>query len=138
MDEIALFSPSGNDAEKRLLAALEGIVPGVTLKTNRTPDSLQRRLLSGGSRSLNVVLLAATNQDLMSVLPLRELLLGFRVIVVLPDSDDHTLALGWGMWPRFLSYADGDFQDVAGVLNKIAGIATHKMKGASKQWASVR
>jgi hypothetical protein len=138
MDEIALFIPSRNDAAKRLMAALEGMVPGVILKTYRTPGSLRRRLLSGGSSALSVVLLAATNQDLMSVVPLRELLLGFRVIMVLPDADDRTLAIGWGMWPRFMSYADGDFQDVAGVLNKIVGIATHQTKGASGQWASAR
>ena len=75
------------------------------------------------------MILAATKQDLLAVVPLREMLLGFRVIMVLPDSDDLTLAMGWGMWPRFVSYADGDFQDVAGVLNKIVGTAIHQTRG---------
>ncbi len=138
MDEIALFIPSRNEAEKRLMAMLEGMVRGVSMKTYRNPDSLRRRLLPGGSSALTVVILAATKQDLLSVVPLREMLLGFRVIMVLPDSDDLTLAMGWGMWPRFVSYADGDFQDVAGVLNKIVGTATHQTRGVSRRWLSLK
>ncbi|HME46394.1 MAG TPA: hypothetical protein VKF36_25145 [Syntrophorhabdales bacterium] len=138
MNEIALFSPSRNDTEKRLMATLERRVPRGSLKTYRDPDSLRRRLLPGGSSAPTLVILAATKQDLLAVVPLREMLLGFRVIMVLPDSDDLTLAMGWGMWPRFVSYADGDFQDVAGVLSKIVGTATHQTKGASRRWLSLK
>jgi len=129
MDEIVLFIPSRNDAEKRLMAALERTVPRGSLKIYRNPDSLRRRLLPGRSNGLTLVILAATKQDLLAVVPLREMLLGFRVIMVLPDSDDLTLAMGWGMWPRFVSYADGNFEDVAGVLNKIVGTAIHQTRG---------
>ena len=138
MDEIALFVPSRNNTEKRLMAALQGVVPGVSLKIYRNPDSLRRRLLPDGSSAPTVVILAATKQDLLGVVPLRELLRGFRVIMILPDSDDLTLAMGWAMWPRFVSYADGDFQDVVGVLNKTVGTATHQRRGASRRWVSVK
>lgn len=138
MNEVALFIPSRNEAEKRLMATLEGMVPGVSMKTYRNPDSLRRRLIPGGSGVVTVVILAATKQDLLSVVPLREILLRFRLIMVLPDSDDLTLAMGWGMWPRFVSYADGDFKDVAGVLNKIVGTATHQTRGVSRRWLSLK
>lgn len=138
MDEIALFIPSRNDAEKRLMAALERRVPRGSLKTYRNLDSLRRRLLPGGSNAPTLVILAATKQDLLAVVPLREMLLGLRLIMVLPDSDDLTLAMGWAMWPRFVSYADGDFQDVAGVLSKIVGTATHQTRGVSRRWLSLK
>ena len=138
MDEIIFFIPNKNDAEKRLMGAVERLVPTLSMKICRNSYSLRRRLLPGGNSPSAVVILAATKQDLLSVMPLRELLLSFRIIMVLPDSDDVTLAMGWGMWPRFVSYADGDFRDVAGVLNKIVGIAPRQAKGALKRWTSVR
>ena len=138
MDEIVCFIPGRNDGEKRLMAAVERLIPTVSMKVYRNADSLRKRLLPGGSSALAVVILAATKQDLLGVVPLRDLLLSFRIIVVLPDSDDVTLAMGWGMWPRFVSYADGDFSDVAGVLDKMVGTAPHQVKGATRRWASVR
>ncbi len=138
MDEIACFIPSRHDGEKRLMAAVKRLIPAVSMKVYRNADSLRRRLLPGGSSASAVVIFAATKQDLLSVVPLRDVLLSFRIIMVLPDSDDVTLAMGWGMWPRFVSYADGDFRDVAGVLNKIVGTAPHQVKGATRRWASVR
>ncbi|MGD0234385.1 MAG: hypothetical protein ABSC55_07560 [Syntrophorhabdales bacterium] len=138
MDEIIFFIPNKNDAEKRLMGAVERLVPTLSMKICRNSYSLRRRLLPGGNSPSAVVILAATKQDLLSVMPLRELLLSFRIIMVLPDSDDVTLAMGWGMWPRFVSYADGDFRDVAGVLNKIVGTTPRQAKGALKRWTSVR
>jgi len=128
VDEIIFFIPTRNNAEKRLMGAVERLVPTLRMKICRNSYSLRRRLLPGGNSPLAVVILAATKQDLLSVMPLRELLLSFRIIMVLPDSDDVTLAMGWGMWPRFVSYADGDFRDVAGVLDKIVGTAPRRQK----------
>ena len=140
MDEIALFIPTRSVPEKRLTRALEKLVAEVSVKVCRDPDALRRRLLSGRNSPLAVVILAVTKHDLLSVMPLRDLLLGFRVIVVLPDADDVTLAMGWGLWPRFVSYADGDLWDVAGVLGKITGVAPSqdKVKGDPVRWASAK
>ncbi len=138
MDEIAFFIPTRSVVEKRLVRAVEGAVPGVSLKIRRDVEGLRRRLLPGRRGLRAVVILAVTKQDLLAVMPLRDLLLGFRVIIVLPDSDDVTLAMGWGIWPRFVSYADSDFHDVAGVLGKIVGSAADQAKGTSGPWASAK
>ena len=114
------------------MRAIEKLVSGINVKVCRDLDALRSRLLPGGNSPLAVVILAVTKQDLLNVVPLRDLLLSFRVIVILPDSDDVTVAMGWGIWPRFVSYADGDFRDVAGVLAKIVGVVApyQVMKGA--------
>jgi hypothetical protein len=140
VDEIVLFIPTRSVPEKRLMRAIEKLVSGINVKVCRDLDALRSRLLPGGNSPLAVVILAVTKQDLLSVVPLRDLLLGFRVIVVLPDSDDVTLAMGWGMWPRFVSYADGDLWDVAGVLGKITGSTPpqDKVKGDPVRWASAK
>ena len=138
VDEIVLFIPTRSVAERRLMRAVEELALGVNVKVCRSTDSLRLRLLPARNRPLAVVILAVTKQDLLNVVPLRDLLLSFRVIVILPDSDDVTVAMGWGIWPRFVSYADGDFPDVAGVLEKIVGTAPLNVKGDTGRWASVK
>jgi hypothetical protein len=138
MHEVVLLIPTRSVAERRLMRAVEKLVSGVNLKVCRDADGLRRRLLPGRHSPLAVVILAVTKQDLLSIMPLRDLLLGFRVVVILPDSDDVTVAMGWGVWPRFVSYADGDLRDVAGVLDKIVGTAPLHMKGDTGQWASAK
>ena len=120
------------------MRALEKLAPGVNVKVCRDADGLRRRLLPGRHSPLVVVILAVTKQDLLNVMPFRDLLLGFRVVVILPDSDDVTVAMGWGLWPRFVSYADGDFRDVTGVLEKIVGTAPLHIKGDKGRWASAK
>ncbi len=137
MNEVVFYISRRNGVEKRLMAAVENAAPKAAIKVYRTTEALRKRLLLGGSSALAVVVLASTKESLLSLMPLRELLLGFRVIMILPDADEVTLAVGWGMWPRFVSYADSDFHDVAGVLKKIAGTATHTRK-TSRRWDSVR
>jgi hypothetical protein len=39
-----------------------------------------------------------------------------RIILVLPDRDDETVAMGHRLRPRMVSYNDGDYLDVAAVL----------------------
>jgi hypothetical protein len=137
MKEVLFYISKRDDAEKKLMAAVEDAAPKAAIKVYRTTEALRKRLLLGGSSALAVVVLASTKQNLLSLMPLRELLLGFRVIMILPDADEVTLAVGWGMWPRFVSYADSDFHDVAGVLKKIAGTATHTRR-TSRRWDSAR
>ena len=131
MEELFFFIPTRSDAEKRLIAAIEELSPGMSVRVFRDADSLRRKLLSGGIRTLAAVILATTKGDLLSVLTLRELLLDFRLVMILPDAGEMTKAMAWRMWPRFVSYADGDFRDVAGVVQKIIGTRPKRKRGTS-------
>ena len=137
MEEIVFYIPGRTDAAKRLVEAVEDAAPKAAIKTYRTAEALRKRLLPGTGGVLAAVVLASTKQDLLSLMPLRELLQSVRVIMILPDADEVTLAVGWGMWPRFVSYADSDFHDVAGVLKKIVGTAIHARRTPGR-WDSVR
>ena len=129
------FIPTRDDAEKRLMRAVESLVPRANVRIYRNLDGFRRKLLFSHGSPSAVVILAVTIQDLLSIVPIRDLLLSLRVIVVLPDSDDVTLAIGWGIWPRFVSYADGDLRDVAAVLGNIVVAVPdqEKAKGASRR-----
>ncbi|NVM57217.1 MAG: hypothetical protein HWN51_03755 [Desulfobacterales bacterium] len=65
------------------------------------------------------VLLAASREELSDILSIRDLLTDIRVILVLPDRDDDTIAKGHTLRPRFFTYADSDFVEIAAVLSKM-------------------
>ena len=44
---------------------------------------------------------------------------GLRPVLVLPDGDDATIALGHSLRPRLISRREDDFENVAAVLNKM-------------------
>ncbi len=68
----------------------------------------------------DVVLLSpASKEELSCLLALQDLLSDMRIILVLPDRDDETVAMGHRLRPRMVSYNDGDYLDVAAVLTRM-------------------
>lgn len=66
-----------------------------------------------------VVLQAATRQDLRVFEKYRFRLEQVFFILVLPDSDEETIARGHQLRPRFIVYQDSDFSEVGAVLNQL-------------------
>ena len=108
-----------DDIENRLQRMIEGLVPKDDTEIYRTIDSFANRLRQPRYNLAVAVLLAASRQDLLDLLSIRDLLDGIRIILVLPDREDGTIAKGHRLYPRFLTYADSDFLDVAAVLSKM-------------------
>ncbi|MCD6199973.1 MAG: hypothetical protein J7K15_15635, partial [Deltaproteobacteria bacterium] len=49
----------------------------------------------------------------------RDLIWDLRLILILPDREAGTIAKGHILRPRFLTYLDSDFTEVAAVLKKM-------------------
>jgi hypothetical protein len=65
------------------------------------------------------VLLADSQKQLLEILSLNDLLENVRIILVLPDHVRDTVSKGLQLRPRFVEYMDGNFDDIAAVLNKM-------------------
>ena len=118
---IIFFSTSCGEAEERLLRVIETVVTARDIKTYRTIDSLSRGLRQRRNDDDIAILLASSKVELhyLNLISLRNLLSDMKIIVILPDSNADTVAKGHILKPRFLSYCDGDFQDVASVLSRM-------------------
>jgi hypothetical protein len=118
---IIFFSTSCGEAEERLLRVIETVVTARDIKTYRTIDSLSRGLRQRRNDDDIAILLASSKVELhyLNLISLRNLLSDMKIIVILPDSNTDTVAKGHILRPRFLSYCDGDFQDVAAVLSRM-------------------
>ena len=126
---IIFFSTSCGEAEERLLRVIETVVTVRNIKTYRTIDSLSRGLRQRRNDDDIAILLASSKVELhyLNLISLRNLLSDMKIIVILPDSNADTVAKGHILKPRFLSYCDGDFQDVVAVLSRmIENMATDK------------
>ena len=72
------------------------------------------------------VILATNKQELEEFVSLRELLDGLSIILILPDRRNETISRGHCLYPRFVTYVDSDFKDVAAVLEKMIRNASDK------------
>ncbi len=104
---------------KRLQDAILNMVPSDQLTICRTVQELTADLLQSPFPFDIVVLFMATQKGFFPVLSVRYLLIDHRVILVLPDRNRETIASGHSLFPRFISYADGDLSDVTAVLSRM-------------------
>lgn len=116
-----LLLTSNDERGMRLLKTIEESVPRRKLEVYGTIEGLATRLRAPEVSAVVGILLALTETDeeLLRIVGISRLLSDVRLILILPDRDDNTVAIGHMLHPRFLSYVDADFQDVAAVLVKM-------------------
>jgi hypothetical protein len=116
---LLLYTTAVEGTGERLQRAIETLVPIERTEVSCTIDSLSCRLRQPKDDLTIAVLLAASRKDLADILSIHDLLCDIRIILILPDTEDDTVARGHTLQPRFLSYIDSDFTDVAAVLEKM-------------------
>lgn len=117
---IVLFYKSVcNENSDNLQKAIEQALGGGPLEVHPGLDSLLRRVRQSSYGQVIVVLLAGTRHHLARLIALRDQLKETRIILILPDRTDETIARGHTLYPRFLSYLDSNFDDVSAVLRKL-------------------
>lgn len=118
---ILIYYTDATEAGESLKQAIEQSVQDETIEVYRDIGALSQRLHRPSFDLSVVILFCCSKDDLMEVLTLQNLLKDVRIILILPDDDDDTLAKGHALGPRFLSYRDQGFHDVAGVLSRMIG-----------------
>lgn len=66
-----------------------------------------------------VILMVANRRTLDRMAALKDLFIDLKIILILPDHSPATVAAGHRFYPRYISYLDGNLEDVAAVLNKM-------------------
>jgi len=116
---VLLYSTSEKGPGERLHTVIKTFVPKREIQLLGTIQSLSDRLREPKHAEDIAILLAANRDELEALLSVSNFLRDLRVVLVLPDREDDTIAKGHTLGPRFLSYADSNFIDVAGVLSKM-------------------
>ena len=116
---ILVYAKTTEDAGLRLQRLIETLVPREEIEIYKTIDSLSYRLRQPIFDVDIAVLLAITREELEDILSLRDLLSDVRSVLVLPNRDGDTNAHGHTLRPRFITYVDGNFIELAAVLTKM-------------------
>ena len=116
---------TGADREQsiRLEASVKAASQQVDLEICKNIDVLLNYLRHPNSRSSIIILMLENKAILERVYEVGKWFYGCRLILILPDSDNRTIAMGHSLGPRYLSYLGGDYSDVAQVLKRMLEVA---------------
>lgn len=117
--QLLFFSTEMKIPEERLLEAVKTLVPEERFEICRTRKELFQKLRLRVNSSLIAILFVAKNDDLEDILSLRELFHDVKIILVLPNRQNHTISKAHTLRPRFLTYINGDLSEIVAVLGKM-------------------
>ncbi len=116
---ILLFMPPSDTIGARLLWTIEGLAINEKIEIHRSIDSLSQRLRDLTYDIDVSILLTPSKKELSKILSICELLQDIKTILILPDRKKDTISRGHKLYPRYVSFADGDFKDIRAVLKKM-------------------
>ncbi len=120
--DIILYSTFLEGTGGQLRKMIEDVVPNENTEIYSTIDTLGKRLRRPSYNISVAVLLISSREELRDVLSIRHLFDNIKIILILPDRKNETIVIGHKLRPRFLSYTDSDFKDVAVVLENMLKI----------------
>ncbi|MES0447747.1 MAG: hypothetical protein ABUJ92_14530 [Desulfobacterales bacterium] len=120
--DVILYSMFIEETGGQLRKMIEDVVPNENTEIYSTIDTLGNRLRQPSYNIAVAVLLISSREELRDVLSIRHLFDNIKIILILPDRKNETIVIGHKLRPRFLSYTDSDFIDVAVVLENMLKI----------------
>jgi hypothetical protein len=116
---VLLYYPDNERRGRELSEILKREISPAKLKIEKSLENLIDKLQAPSRNKHICVLVMARRQDLSRILSLKNLLLGVRLILVLPDHSEVTIALAHRLHPRFLTYITTDFNPVVSVIKRL-------------------
>jgi len=116
---VFFLSDSKNEAKKLLLRVLDMIIPKNKITVIKNAGELEYHLRKQLHDNIIAVLVPANRSELTDIIALKNIFGDIPIILIIPDRENDTIALGYKLRPRFITYADSDFLDVAAVLMKM-------------------
>ena len=135
--KVIIFIPENASYPEGLQSMTESISPFAETEIVRSLNDLGKQLFPRALQSLPVVIvLAPTRADLQGLLEVQELFENTRLILVLSDADEETVALGHRVRPRFIGYLANGFTEIAAVVRKMLGeLSPRKSIRERRLWA---
>jgi hypothetical protein len=121
---VLLYGASTGGAGKRLHRIVKTFVPKREVESFQTLDSFLHKLHEPKNDHDVAVILAKDKEELRELVHMDDFFHDLRIILVLPDRENSTIARAHTLRPRFLTYVDSDFLDVAAVLSNMLA-STH-------------
>jgi len=139
--KLFVYSRKSDGAIDRLQGRIESCMQGKIMETFNSVENLSRRLCRPNTtrNETIAVLFTVDIKDLLDLISIRDLLDDIGIILILPDDKKETISAGHRLRPRYISYIDGNFKDVAAVLRKMLEIINNTVftgKEVNEKWQS--
>ncbi len=117
---LLLYSTSRDALYRRILWIINKLASAAEVDSLYDPESLRQRLAMPLVKPAVAVLVVTNERELTRLLRLVPLLDDVRVVLVLPEVEDHALVKkALQLRPRYCTYADSDLSDLGAVLAKM-------------------
>lgn len=121
MKKEILFYAADRVSDANLLGdALKSVGMGLNVDRYSSIDCFTNGLLQAASSKKIAVIYAASEKDLIDLYFIKHVMRTVEVILLLPDTERHTIALGHCLHPSFMCTTNTDVFHVAKVVRNIA------------------
>lgn len=124
-------SPGGREDE--LLSAVAPFVCDGSLEVFPDIPSFAVRIRRPKAVPSIALIWNPTKDDLRELYSLRDFLKGVRILVVLSDHDEETIALAHRILPAYLTDVESGISEIVSVLKKLARAGNHGMAGGAQR-----
>jgi hypothetical protein len=117
--DLFIYSTASETNQKQLEDSFKAFMPKGKIEVFRSFDNLSQRLKLPAQPQSIAVLAPGSRRELQGILSRIDLLRDLRIIVIAPDREVETTAIAHQLRPRYLTYLNGDFGELAAVLGKM-------------------
>lgn len=116
---VLYYSSSLTGIGKRFLRIVFSHVPQDRIEMCHSLATLEERLHQPLGGMTIAIFHITSRGELEALITRRDLLEDFRIIMILPDNEEITTAMGHILRPRFVVYSDSDLPDASVILGKM-------------------
>ncbi len=114
-----LYSSDIEGKGKEILEIMEELFLTDQLEVVRSVNGLSQKLREPWEKKPIAVILACRKDELIDLVSMREQLHPIRLILVLNDAEEGTIALAHRLHPNYLTYVHNDLQELKAVLQRM-------------------
>jgi hypothetical protein len=123
--ELLLYAPVTQDVRERVVDTLEPVLPEDSMRVCSTIGNLYRNLQMPKQHPTIAVLVLSDRKDLLKLRSIRPMFRDVRVLLVLPDTEEETIAMAHRFQPRYLTFVDKNIPALATVVDRMRK-STHR------------
>jgi hypothetical protein len=116
---VIYYNSNDNETALRLQKIIEATTQEENIEIYQSMEGLSKRLRQPDLENNIAVVLISAMAEIFQICSIKRLSNDIRVILILPDRSPEVISAGYKLHPRFISYADSDFKEVAIVLRRM-------------------
>jgi hypothetical protein len=117
--ELLLYAPVPQDVRERVVSTLEPVLPEDSMRVCSTINNLYESLKAPRQDLRIAVLVLANRRDLQRLRSVRPMFHDIRILLVLPDTEEETIAMAHRFQPRYLTFVDKNIPALATVVERM-------------------